>query len=214
MEDLTIIMLTINNVPAEWAEYHKETLLEAAGNYPIIVISRIPMNWGTTNILQEVPEGLWERTCNVYSQILRGAELAKTPYVAVAEDDCLYPREHFIKFRPDLNTFAYNHTRWCMFSWARFRPFFYLMPTDANCLMIAPREKLIRALKANKITREVMHRLQEPCVAFNTLEPVLCFYHINGNDSLERSRRKRPWPIQSYHIPKWGKAKQAIQLWK
>jgi len=214
---LTVIFLTINNVPLQWAEYQKKVLLEATGDFPIIAISKEPMNWGlsrVTHITQEVPESLMERTCNVYKQIVIGAKLATTPYIAVAEDDSLYPKEHFTQFRPDLNTFAYNHTRWCMFSWARLSPFYYLMPTDANCLMIAPREKLIKALDAPVITRRIMHRLQEPCVAFNTYDPVLCFYHVNGNDSLERTRRKRPWPVQAYHIPKWGKAKHIIQQWK
>jgi hypothetical protein len=96
------------------------------------------------------------------------------------------------------------------------------MPTDANCLMIAPREKLIQALadwkddmhlESQHQIRKIMHHLQEPCVAFNTYEPVLCYYHGEGNDSLERTRRKRPWPIISYDIPKWRKAKDMIRLW-
>lgn len=216
--DLTIIMLTINKLPPFWAEFHKQTLLEAAGNLPIITISKIPMDWdrpNVTNILQEVPEDMWERVVNVYSQILRGAELAKTPYVAIAEDDCLYPKDHFTTFRPPLDTFAYNHSRWCIFSWEKRRPFYYHMPSDANCLMIAPREKLVNSLRGeHPITRRIMHRLQEPCVAFYTHEPVLCFYHDFGNDYLERSHRKKPWPIWAYNIPKWGKAKQIITLWR
>jgi len=220
MTDLTVIFLTINNVPLQWAEYQKKVLLEATGDFPIIAISKEPMDWGlsrVTHITQEVPEGLWERTQNVYKQTLRGAEMATTPYIAMAEDDTLYPKEHFTKFRPDLNTFAFNHTRWCMFSWARQRPFFYMMPTCANCLMIAPRELIIKQLGGiplSGITRRVMHRLVEPWTFYNTYEPVLCFYHINGNDSLEQSRRKKPWPIQAYQLPKWGKAKHIIQLWK
>ena len=217
--DLTIIMLTVNRLPPVWTEFHKQTLLEAAGDIPIITISKIPMDWGVSNVrnvLQEEPgiDELWERTCNVYWQILKGAELATTPYIAIAEDDCLYPREHFTVFRPPLDTFAYNHSRWCMFSWARRNPFYYHMPSDANCLMIAPREKLISALRGDKMSRRVMHRLQEPCVSYYTYEPVLCFYHDRGNDSLERTHRKRPWPVISYDIPKWRKAKHTVNLWR
>src|SRR4030042_5521139 len=99
--DLTIIMLTINQLPPFWTEFQKQTLLEAAGDIPIITISKTPMDWGrfnVTNILQEVPEDMWERVLNVYRQILRGAELATTPYVAIVEDDCLYPKDHFTSF--------------------------------------------------------------------------------------------------------------------
>jgi len=44
-KDLTIIFLTSNKVPKEWAEYHKNVLLEAIGDYPLIIISREPTEW-------------------------------------------------------------------------------------------------------------------------------------------------------------------------
>lgn len=212
--DLTIIFLTVNKLSPKWTEYHKNTLLVAADGIPIIIISVIPMDWGSKNILQTVPEDDWEKVLNVYTQIRIGAEAAQTPYVAVAEDDCLYPREHFHTFRPPLDTFAYNHSRWCAFAWEKSRPFFYLMPTDANCLMIAPREKLITSLKDPRITRRIMMRLQEPCVEYFTHEPVLCYYHDFAVDPVERRHRKLPWPIWAYQIPRWGKAKQMINLWR
>lgn len=37
--DITIIFLTANRVPKKWARFHKEKLIEAAGNSPIITIS-------------------------------------------------------------------------------------------------------------------------------------------------------------------------------
>lgn len=33
--DITIIMLTANRAPKQWAQFHKEKLLEAAGISPI-----------------------------------------------------------------------------------------------------------------------------------------------------------------------------------
>jgi hypothetical protein len=218
--DLTIILLTVNLVPDEWAEYHKRVLLAAAGDSPIITLSRLPMSWGLPRVrheLQIMPEDYAERVQNVYVQIRRGAEMATTPYIAIAEDDCLYPASHFSSFRPDLKTFAFNHTRWCMFSWQRRHPFYYHMPSDANCLVIAPRELVIEklgGLEVPDISRRVMHRLVEPAVYFNTYEPILCFYHDKGNDPLERHHHKKPWPVQAFDIPVWGKAKHAIQLWK
>ena len=51
MDDITIIMLTPNLVPKQWAEFHKQKLLEAAGGTPIITISKEPLDWGI-NLLQ------------------------------------------------------------------------------------------------------------------------------------------------------------------
>ena len=52
MKDLTIIYLTVNQIPAEWADYHMKVLKEAIGDCPVVSISRIPMDFGT-NLIQE-----------------------------------------------------------------------------------------------------------------------------------------------------------------
>lgn len=73
MNDLTIIFLTANRVPEKWAEYHKQVLLEAIGDTPIITISFKPLDWGTNLIQTEYSVD------NIYRQMLRGAKVAKTP---------------------------------------------------------------------------------------------------------------------------------------
>src|SRR3990167_7580897 len=94
MNDLTIIFLTNNELPESWTAYHKKVLLDAVGKVPLITISRKPLDFGI-NILQTEPKS----PSNVYWQLLRGAKLAMTKYIAVAEDDTLYCSEHF-SFRP------------------------------------------------------------------------------------------------------------------
>ena len=64
--DLTIIFLTANRVPKQWAAFHKEKLLEAAAGKPIITISREPLDWGT-NVLQTEKYG----ASNIYWQLRR-----------------------------------------------------------------------------------------------------------------------------------------------
>src|SRR3989338_1002059 len=106
MKDLTIIYLTASVIQESFAEYQMKILLEAAGEYPIISLSRKPLNFGK-NILQIGPKCL----DTIYREMLRGAKVAETSYVAIAEDDTLYPKEHFTFYRPDKDTFAYNQNR-------------------------------------------------------------------------------------------------------
>src|SRR3972149_7903986 len=110
--DLTILFLTTSRVPEKWAEYQRKCLLEAAGNYPIISISRKPLDFGT-NYLDTDEVGY----TNFYRQFLRAAKLATTPFFAIAEDDTLYTKDHFDSFRPPLHVFAYNMNRWSLFTW-------------------------------------------------------------------------------------------------
>ena len=48
MNDLTVIMLTPNLVPKKWAQFHKQKLLEAIGDTPLITVSKKPLIGGTT----------------------------------------------------------------------------------------------------------------------------------------------------------------------
>src|SRR6185369_5393666 len=139
-KDLTIIFLTANLVPKNWAQFQKKVLLKAAKGLPIITVSREPLDWGQ-NILQTEPYGV----SNIYFQLLQGAKLAKTPFIGVAEDDTLYPTRHFHKFRPPPDTFAYNHNRLGIYTWGK--PTFFWKHNPSNSVLIAPRQLLIDALE-------------------------------------------------------------------
>ena len=141
MSDITIIMLTANKLPKGWVAFHKEKLLEAAGDSQIITMSREPMNWGI-NVLQDQDYGI----SNIYRQLLRGAKLATTPYIAVAEDDTLYPYEHFHSFRPPKDTFAYNQNKFGLFRWSRI-PTYFWKDRIKNSTLVAPRGLVIEALE-------------------------------------------------------------------
>lgn len=99
--DITILYYTANVVEFDVIERLKKTI----GNKPIISISQKPMEFGTNICVGEVGRSLQ----NIYKQILEGAKKAKTKYVALCEDDCLYVPEHF-DYRSE--TFAYNLNRW------------------------------------------------------------------------------------------------------
>ena len=220
--DLTILFLTANEVPLKWAEYQKAKLLEVVGNVPVITISRKPMDWGI-NLLDEEPKTI----SNIYRQMLRGAKVATTEYVAVVEDDTLYPSEHFTLFRPPLDTFAYNKNRIGIFTWGK--PTYFYKDRNSNSTLLAPRQLLIDALEEryakwpngtpDKITGELGRKniaeklgvTHHKCVEYATEVSVLRIDHDFGIDTLSRSHRKGLGLARSYDVPHWGRAEDIIK---
>lgn len=215
MDDITIIMMTPNLVPKKWAEFHKEKLLEAADGAPIITISKEPLDWGTNLIQTEYG------FTNIFRQMLRGAKLATTKYIAIADDDTLYPKEHF-QFRPPEDGFYYNLNRWHIFTWGS--PFYFYKPRPGNGLLICTRELLIKALELRfknndgDLPSYLCHELgsvpaalecdKKEWKSFYTVEPIVSFYHEHGLDKLSKTHKKKAWPVRAFDIPKWGKAEE------
>ena len=220
--DITILYITMNTIPQKWVDFQTHHLLKAADGAKIISISRHPMSLGENHIDMD-PPGYW----NLYMQILRGAILSTTPYVALAEDDVLYTRAHFHEFRPALNTIAYDRSRWSLFTWEK-DPFYCLRQRISNCSMIAPREYLISALEERRIRwpngpeekllgevgrQKVDHRLnvsQRGCVEFYSYGPIVQLNHPGGHDLTQKTQWKRHGQIRAYDIPYWGPAKEIL----
>lgn len=218
--DLTIIFLTVNKVPEQWRLFHRQKLLEAIKGFYLITVSAKPLpDMPGVNILQEEPFN----ASNIYKQMLRAAKLATTPFVAVVEDDSLYPREHFTSFRPKSDEFAYNMTRWAMFTWGE--PTYFWRNRLSNLTLVAPRELLIKCLEERFAkypdgtpegrTGEVgKHRIEKMLglphykyVQFWTTEPVINLNHIHAIDPREQKKVKRMGYLRAFDIPIWGKAK-------
>ena len=140
MQDLTVIYLTASEINENFAEYQRRVLVDAIGDYPLISISRKPLDFGQ-NILDNGERGY----SNIYRQMLRAAKVATTPFIATAEDDTLYPKEHYNFYRPEKDTFAYNNSRWALFTWGV--PTYSWRNRKSNCSLIAPRELTIEALE-------------------------------------------------------------------
>jgi hypothetical protein len=229
MVDLTAIFLTSNAVPEKWAEYHKQVLLEALGDYPIITISRKPMDWGL-NLLDTEPRS----SVNFYRQLLRGAETATTPYIACVEDDTLYNKEHFT-FRPPLDTFAYNLHRWSVSTWTE--PFYSFRQSKVGAAGIYPRLETIEALREKLATVPKdapsgwLWKIGEPgtggerglgikirkSMDFYTSAAIIQFNHDyftnadNSPEGVARRHRKAFGKIRATEIPYWGRADKLIQ---
>jgi hypothetical protein len=222
--DCTILFLTANRVPDGWATFQKEKLLEAANGKPIITLSRKPLSWGI-NVLDTEPASI----SNIYFQMLRGAKLATTRYVAVAEDDCLYPPDHF-DHQPEDNVFAYNENRFNIFTWGR--SMYCFKKRVSNSTLVANRELVIKALEERfakypkgtptAYTGELGRKNIEgklglphyPMTFFETYYSVVRVDHQLGIDTLSQSRRKGAGMLKSFEIPHWGKAKSIIEKFK
>lgn len=220
--DITIIMLTANQVPKGWAKFHREKLLEAADEAPIITISREPLDWGK-NIVQTEPYGI----SNIYLQLLKGAKAAETKFIAVAEDDMLYPKEHFT-YRPAPDTFAYNMNRFNVFRWSR-KPTYFWKNRMSNSTLIAPRQLTIDALEERfskypngtppSFTGELGRQNIEDKLGvkrrksewFSTEVSIIKIDHEFGIDRLARTHRKGMGILRAYDIPYWGKAEDIVK---
>lgn len=222
MSDLTILYVTANEMPQKWMDYQIATLLTAVGDNPIISLSRIPMDLGE-NVLDLEPEkSYW----NIYRQMLRGARLATTQFVAMVEDDTLYSKEHFTQFRPKVNQVSYNRSRWSLFSWD---PIFCLRQRISNCTLIAPREYLIDALEerekkypnghdfAGEVGRPIVERrlrlTPRNLKEWYSTVPVIQLNHPDGIDDTQQRKWKRHGQIKAFDIPFWGQSKEIARIY-
>ena len=216
MTDLTIIYLTANRVPEKWAEYQRSVLLEASDGAPILSLSRLPVSLGTNVVYTEI-EGI----SNIYRQMLKGAIMASTPFIAIAEDDTLYPKEHFECFRPPMDTFAYNMNRAGIFTWAKV-PTYYWKTRFVNAVLISPRQLMIDALeerfkkypKGMPINGELGRSNIEgklgvsirKSITFLSEISVVRFDHDFGGDGSARRHTKRMGEVKAFDIPYWHRA--------
>lgn len=219
MNDITIVMLTANKVPKAWSEYHKIKLLEAADGAPIVTVSKEPLDWGV-NVIQE-----GYSIQNIYTQMLKVAKMIDTPYMAIADDDTLYTKEHFA-FRPKEKGFFYNMTRWHLLTWGD--AFYFYKPLPGNGLFMGTTKEIIKALEnrfaySAELPGHLLHELgvrrdalfcdEIKWRGYNTVEPVVSFYHEQSLDPANRNRTKKVWPVRALDIPVWGHANELRKLW-
>lgn len=223
-EDLTIIYLTASEIPEQFAEYQRFILLQAIGNKPIISVSRKPLTFGE-NLLDEEEKSL----SNIYFQMLRAAKVADTKYVAIAEDDTLYPEDHFT-FRPEDHQFLYNQNRFALFTWGE--AIYSWRNRKSNASLIAPRKLLIEALQERfakwpagtpaTITGELGRRMVEKNLGTTHYDSVevfgetslIQFNHDNASEDRQRTHRKRLGQIKCYDIYHWGRASALVKEYR
>lgn len=224
-QDLTVVYLTANKLEDFFAENVREQLLKSIGSYPLISVSKKPINFGL-NVVVNTPISHY----NIYRDALTGIMEAKTKYIAIAEDDTLYVPEHFNK-RPSPQTFAYNTACWSIYTWTD-PPIFSYSGRRNHSVLICERDLYIEAITErfskwpddSKINQAnwaepgkyeknlgVTERNSE---VFYTDPACVMFTHPSGLSHEGLGTRKRLAPIRALEIPYWGSAKDIMKLYK
>lgn len=228
MKDITGIFLTCNDLPPAWEAYHKKVLLESLDGAPLIILSQKEMEpWGgnVTHVLQDAPKSF----SNIYRQLLRGAKMATTEYIAVVEADTLYPKEHFMQ-RPSKGKVGYNMNFWHLFTWGE--PIYSWRNRRGNYSMLSDRLYVIEALEerfakwpegtSDRMTGEIGRPMVEHNLnitvreveEFETTVAVVNFQHPFGSDEMQRNQRKRGGLVRAYDVPHWGRAEDLLKNFK
>jgi len=207
--DLTLLYIHAGKLPKGWTAFHKEQLDKLP--YPIID-------------LYDEEKINYER---IYEQLLIGCKKATTKYIAVIEDDTLYPPEHFLH-RPADDEFSYNQHRWALFGWGV--PTYNWRNRVSNCSLIAPRELAIEALEERfakhpdgwnyvgelgrwRIDRKLgvtPRKLAE----WHSKVGVIQINHDEGTEALQKKHWKDLGPMRAFDIPYWGKAEDLIKKFR
>ncbi len=108
VSETTILYTTDSVLDPVVAERCRHNIMEVSGGRRIVSVSQEPLDWG-----DNICVGKLERVAvSIDTQILIGLEAVDTPYVALAEHDCLYTEEHFDFVPPDNTHFWYNDNCW------------------------------------------------------------------------------------------------------
>jgi len=191
-QDLSIIYASAHKAPEPFLRKIREQLDLAVGDCPIIETHTTPEKSSITNY---------------YKDLIEVAKDCATPYIAFAEDDTLYPDEHFNQRPSNMETFAYNMTRWNLYTWSD--PFYSLRQRMILATLIAPREKFIEVME-KRLENPDESKMVEPgrggelSENFETYNPVVVFTHPDAFGYMEG--KKQASKIRALSIPYWGSA--------
>jgi hypothetical protein len=107
---ITVLYLTDNKLDSVVDKVCQYYLLDATNGKKLITVSQQPMSLGDNVCVGEIGRnGL-----SIDLQIKAGLAKVDTEFVAIAEHDCLYTREHFNWIPPDSEYFYYNKNNWLL----------------------------------------------------------------------------------------------------
>lgn len=186
--DLTVIYYTCNYLETANPDFlfnTKTQLVKAIGDLPLIVVSHKPVAKesfiGYEGEYSNIVLGDIGRShLNIYKQIMIGAQNAKTKYVAMAEDDILYSKDHFFsaqidkEFNADPNIFLYDMNKLSLFTW-----------TEPPIFSFRSKRKVVNQLIANaKMLAEAMEerfkRLDELKASGRSEESIIKYWGDPG----------------------------------
>jgi len=230
--DLTIIYLTAGRMPKRWVDFHRKHLLAAIDGFPLVTVSPSSddLGLGGTHLVQDIPYGGW----STFVLWNRAAKVAKTEFIAIAEDDSLYHPWHFTDyfkdFDPKPDEVVYDMSRWTVMSWHK-DPCYSLIRRLGGFMMIAPRKLVIDALDEreekypNGFDRpgEIGRRDAEVRMGVSSHKHVewwcrnasVNLAHTEGVSPTyigHPSLKRKKGELKAYDIPHWGKAKDIAEV--
>jgi hypothetical protein len=216
--DLTVIYYTANHIREPFGAYVRWHLTKAIGDAHLISVSHKPMDFGA-NICVDMPRSF----ISIYRQILLGAQMAQTPWVALAEDDILYPPGHY-DYRPSSKAVAaYEMHRWAIYTWVK--PAVFLAASRRHTVgMIASRDLVVAALEERFAKYQNDEDIPLPAFAeigryernlgvtvrktegFSSPLPTVVFFHHDALGFEYLGKRKRQPERRVKELPYWGRA--------
>lgn len=234
-DDLTVIYYTSN-----WLDTHnpyflantKKYLLKAIGDLPLLIVSQKPTLFGDNSTNLCVGD-IGRSHLNIYRQIMWGSKAAKTKWVAMAEDDILYSFEHFHTYLPEKDRFAYDMSKWSIFTWTK--PPLLSFRTNRRVVnsLIAKKDMLVEAMeerfdkfkgvKDEDIPishwgdpgryEDILGVTVRECEEFYSTCPNIVFTHPEAFGYLNHGTRKKLGDIRAIEIPYWGRAEDILKLY-
>lgn len=222
IKSLTVVYYTPNYEDETFFEKIRQRLLTTIGNTPLISVSQKPLKFGQNICVGDIGRAY----SNVYRQILAGAKEAKTDYVGMAEDDTLYPPDHFDEhYLPPLDAFGYNMSRWSIPTWVK-QPIYVMTNRLCNSNMVAPRKLLIELIEKRILINNNQGKLwSEPGkhdeqyglgkykIHQYMTTPVVSFIHKETLAFSFLGERKRLNPMRALDIPYWGHIKEMMKIY-
>lgn len=214
-DDLTAIYYTADIIPESFAKI-------VLG----ILASALP---DRTRLIELHQEG--ERSqAQIYRQVLKGAKLATTQFIACCEDDVLYHTEHF-RFRPKPGHWGYNMNSWNIYTWGE-PVFSYKAPGGRRNLngLICERQMLIDHLEErfklwpDEVDINIfgepgkydnqLGTTPYPSQDFYINPPNIVFSHQANLQFKGLGERKALGQIRATSVPYWGSAEKIRSLYE
>jgi len=100
----TVIYITDNCLDKKIDTLCRKYILNSIGDLPLISVSQKPIDFGHNICVGKLDRN----SLSINLQMMKALEIVKTDYIAIAEHDILYTKEHFAFVPPDKEIFWYN----------------------------------------------------------------------------------------------------------
>jgi hypothetical protein len=224
MNDITVVYYTANFANDHFVNATRQRLIESIGDIPVVSVSQKPMDFGINICVGDVGRS----QINIYKQVSVGIKVATTKYVALCEDDCLYPPSHFTCFRPKDDEFGYNMNRWGLYTWTK-PPIFSNKNRVVLSQCIANREFMIECINErfarypDESTIPLHHfaefgkyeKWMEITIRkrfeFRSPEPTIMFSHPDAIGYAGLGTKKKHGDVRRSELEYWGTADEVLK---